>query len=288
MTALRVDVVVVAYDAADALERCLAGLAGEVPRVIVVDNSSSSSVRAVASESGARYIDTGANLGFAAGVNVGLRAILENGPADVLLLNPDAVLTADDVARLAAFMRAPGGERLGAAAPRLVGPDGVEQRVLWPYPSPLRAWMEAVGAGRLSPHTTFAIGAALLLRWEAVGEVGLFDERFFLYAEEADWQRRALRRGWTTALCEDVVGRHIGAGTSADPLRREALFHAGQETYVRKWHGSVGWHVYRAAAVTGALVRSVALTGERRAQAARRAALYARGPRRCAGLAGNT
>jgi len=91
---------------------------------------------------------------------------------------------------------------------------------------------------------------------------------------------RAHRRG----VCREAVAVHAGAGTSEDPVRRESLFHAAQETYIRKWHGSLGWTVYRAAALLGALARAAVLTGERRTRAAQRANLYARGPRRAAAL----
>jgi GT2 family glycosyltransferase len=128
------------------------------------------------------------------------------------------------------------------------------------------------------------IGAVLLLRWDALSQVGLFDERFFLYAEEVDWQRRALALGWRSAVCDEVVASHIGAGTSDDPLRREALFHAAHETYIRKWYGRRGWWVYRTAACLGAAARAAVLPGGRRAEARRRALLYLRGPRRSASL----
>jgi GT2 family glycosyltransferase len=168
---------------------------------------------------------------------------------------------------------------------RLVNEEGREQRVLWPFPTPLRSWIEALGFGRLLTQRDFAVGSVLLLRWEALIQVGLFDERFFLYAEEADWQKRAALQGWTARLCPGIVATHVGGGTSDDPQRREALFHAAHETYIRKWYGTAGWLAFRVAAYLGALARSVLLTGERRAEAGRRAALYLRGPRRCASLA---
>ncbi|MBA3841354.1 MAG: glycosyltransferase family 2 protein [Actinobacteria bacterium] len=209
--------------------------------------------------------------------------MLTGEPCDVLLLNPDAVLTGYQLEHLAASLHRAENARVGAASPRLVGDDGEEQRVLWPFPSPTRSLLDAVGLGRVHGRShDFAIGAVLLLRWEALHAVGLFDERFFLYAEEADWQRRALAIGWTSLLVDDIVARHTGAGTSEDPRHREKLFHAAQETYIRKWHGSAGWLVYRAGAVAGAAVRSIVLTGERRSAAARRAVLYARGPLRSA------
>ena len=93
---------------------------------------------------------------------------------------------------------------------------------------------------------------------------------------------RACALGWTSRLDPDVVAVHVGAGTSGDPRKRELLFHAAQETYIRKWFGGSGWFAYRSAACLGAAARTLVLAGERRAEAARRALLYLRGPRRCA------
>jgi GT2 family glycosyltransferase len=274
--------VVVAYHAAAELERCLSAL-GDETQVTLVDNSSSAEVQSVASLHGATYLDPGSNLGFGRGANLALRQIAVGPPRDVLLLNPDARLAPRDTKILAEFLHRPGSERIAALSPRLVGSDGDHQRVEWPFPTPQGAWAEAVGLGRrLQGGRTFVIGAVMLLRWEALLEVGLFDERFFLYAEETDWQRRALVLGWTSAVCTEASARHEGAGTSQDLRRRETLFHAGQETYVRKWHGRAGWAAYRSGSCIGAAGRAVLLTGERRSAAARRARLYLRGPRRCA------
>jgi GT2 family glycosyltransferase len=279
----RIRGIIVAYGGPEELERCLGALAGAI-EVTVVDNSSSKDVRTVALRRGATYVEAATNLGFARAVNLALRELVAGPPVDVLLLNPDAVLEPDHLAALSACLLRAGNERVAAAAPRLVGPDGGIQRVAWPFPSPARAWLEAFGLGRLPSRSRFVIGAVLLLRWEALHDVGLFDERFFLYAEEADWQRRARARGWTSFLCADAVAEHTGAGTSADPRRREILFHAAHETYIRKWYGAGGWLLYRSAACLGAVARAIVLTGERRSDAARRARLYLRGPSRSASM----
>jgi GT2 family glycosyltransferase len=278
-----VHVIVVAFHRPRHLDRCLAALGGRVATT-VVDNSRAAGVCAVAVHRGAEYVDPGGNLGFGPGVNVALRRLLGGPPRDILLLNPDARLDSDDVETLAAYLHCRGHERVAAVSPRLEDDDGHEQRVVWPFPSPARAWADAFGLGGLPARHRFAIGAVLLLRWEAVREVGLFDERFFLYAEEADWQRRALALGWKSRLCDEIVVSHIGAGSSDDPLRREALFHAAQETYIRKWYGRSGWWVYRTAACLGAAARGALLREGRRAEARRRALLYLRGPRRSAAL----
>jgi GT2 family glycosyltransferase len=281
-----VQVVVVGYHAPYDLDRCLTSVASEA-EVTLVDNSSSGDVRAVALRHGVDYLDPGSNLGFAAGVNVALRKLTGRSPRDVLLLNPDAFLAPSDLRQLTDFLRFKGNERVAAVSPRLVDDGGRAQRVVWPFPTPGRAWAEALGLGLIPARRTFVIGAVLLLRWEALLEVGLFDERFFLYAEEADWQKRAISLGWSSKLCSDAVASHRGAGTSMDSSNREALFHSAHETYIRKWHGRWGWMVYRSAACLGATARALLLRGDRRTAAARRARLYFRGPRRCAALVRN-
>jgi GT2 family glycosyltransferase len=282
MTRSVVHVVVVAYNAPTPLSRCLASLDRQFPAT-VVDNSSSAAVAAVAERHGAGYVDPGLNAGFAAGVNTALSR-LAGDDADVLLVNPDAVITPDAIDALTQFLHQDGHARVSAVAPRLIDAAGNQQRVVWPFPSPQRMWAEALGLGKLRARATFVVGAVLLLRRDAIEDVGPFDERFFLYAEEADWQRRAQRRGWTSAVCAGAVAEHEGAGTSTDSIRREALFHAGQETYVRKWYGPAGWALYRVAACVGAAARTLVLTNGRRDAAARRAMLYLRGPRRAAAL----
>jgi GT2 family glycosyltransferase len=146
------------------------------------------------------------------------------------------------------------------------------------FPSPGRAWLEAIGLGRLIRGPRFVIGSVLMLRAEALDQVGGFDERFFLYAEETDWAYRAHLLGWRHAVVPGAVATHAGGGTSTDPARRERQFHASQERSYRKHFGALGWASARAAQLLGATARGIALPGERGRAAARRAALYRRGP----------
>jgi GT2 family glycosyltransferase len=275
-----VHVVVVAFRSPDQLAHTLAALDRQFA-VTVVDNSSSAEVRAVAHQWGATYVDAGSNRGFAAGVNIALRR-LARSRADVLLLNPDAVIKPGGVRKLSWFLHTPENAYVAAVAPRLEDTAGSQQKVVWPLPAPGRMWLEAFGLGGIAIRNTFVVGAVLLLRREALDDIGLFDERFFLYAEEADWQRRALASGWVSAVNPDVVAEHAGAGTSVDSRWRETLFHAAQQTYITKWYGRGGWRLYRVAALLGAGVRTLMLTRDRRKEAARRTLLYFRGPRRCA------
>ncbi|MFE4725146.1 glycosyltransferase [Microbacterium sp. NPDC056736] len=267
------EIAVVAYGAPDLLRRALEPVR-DLP-VTVVDNSSLPEIAALCGELGVRYLDPGRNGGFAAGVNVALGDRMVAG-ADMLLLNPDAVISADAIAALHAGLAADAG--LASVAPAQTDERGRPARVAWPFPTPLNAWLEAAGLGRRQRGARYVIGSVLLLRAEALDQVGGFDERFFLYAEETDWAYRAHLLGWRHALVDEVRAVHAGAATSTDPRRREAHFFASQERFYRKHFGPVGWQAARAAIWLGAMVRSIALRGDRRAAARRRAATFRRGP----------
>ena len=288
------EVIVVAYGTPDLLRRALEPLAGKL-ETTVVDNSSSPAVRQVAELAGARYLDPGRNGGFAAGVNHGLAHRRHPG-RDVLLLNPDAVVAAEDVLALQRALHAR--PRAASAGPAQVDAAGVPARVEWPFPSPAAAWREALGLDALArlarrplraPATataaatapagargTYVVGSVLLLRADALADVGGLDERYFLYAEETDWAYRAHRRGWEHVLVHEVVATHVGAATSTDEVRRETWVRASQERYFRTHFGAAGWAAARAAGVVGAGLRAV--VGPDRAAARRRLRLLARGP----------
>lgn len=272
------EVVLVAYGSPDLVRQALTPLAGAMP-LTVVDNSSMPQIRALAEEVGARYLDPGRNGGFAFGVNHAL-AHRQDPTRDVLLLNPDAETTVEDVAALQrALHRDP---RLASVGPSQVDGNGVPSRVRWGYPSPAAAWVEAAGLGalrRAREDRSFVIGSVLLLRRDALADVGGFDERFFLYAEETDWAYRANLRGWRHAVVPEVVAAHLGAATSSDPTRRDTHFYAAQEKFLRKHHGAAGWQVARLASILGAGARMLVLpSGERRESARRRVRAYLRGP----------
>ncbi|MDT0186482.1 glycosyltransferase [Microbacterium sp. ARD31] len=268
-----VEIIVVAYGAQDLLRAALEAV--ETLPVTVVDNSSSAEIRALCEDRGAVYIDPGRNAGFAAGVNIGLRHRQRPG-ADVLLLNPDAVVSPSQIHDLQAALHAD--PRLASIAPEQKDRAGRAARVEWPFPSPVNAWLEAVGLGRFEGGGSFVIGSVLLLRAEALAHVGGFDEHFFLYAEETDWAYRARRLGWRHAVASGVWAVHEGGATSTDSRSREARFHASQERYFRKHFGARGWQVARSAVWVGSMVRAALLRGERRDEARRRAALYRLGP----------
>jgi glycosyltransferase involved in cell wall biosynthesis/GT2 family glycosyltransferase len=269
------EVVVVAYGSPELLREAIAPLSASFP-VTVVDNSSLPQIRELCDETGVRYVDPGYNGGFAAGVNAGLGARVLPG-SDVLLLNPDAVVTPEAVRELHRALLAD--PTLASVGPLQVDGAGAPTRVGWPFPSPLATWLEAVGLGRLRDRRAdFVIGSVLLLRAEALDHVGGLDEQFFLYAEETDWAFRAARLGWRHAVVPTATATHLGGATSTDRRRRETHFHASQERYLRKHYGSVGWQLARAGQLAGSGARALLIRDGRGAAARARLGLYAHGP----------
>lgn len=202
-----------------------------------------------------------------------------------MLLNPDAVIKPEDIRMLSESLHS--SADIAAVAPaQRAAPTAEADRVRWPFPTPVQAWREALGLRHRPDDEGFVIGSVLLLRGDALVDIGGFDERFFLYAEETDWQKRAQRRGWRTVCCTGASAIHEGGGTDRDPTRRELRFHAGGERYIRKWYAGPGWQMYRSGVVFGALLRAASRRGPDRRAALRRARIYLAGPDRLALQAG--
>lgn len=253
-----VDVVVVTYESAATLRRCLTSVASAV----VVDNDSRDGSAELAESLGASVVRAGANLGFAAAANRGAAA----GSAPLILfLNPDAALDAGALDALVTAVDSR--DDVAVAGPRLVDDGGHEQRAWWPFPSPGGAWAEAFGLHRLHAFrpgsdgtVPFVIGAAFLVRRRAFEEAGGFDESFWLYGEEADLCRRLADLGWKTLYVPGAVARHSGGVSGAtSPDRVFEHFQRGTERFIAHHHGRRGLLSYRFALLVGSALRVPAL-----------------------------
>jgi len=264
--------VIVSYNTRDLLERCLADLHAQAEvdlHTIVVDNASTDGSAGLVRERfpGVDLIELEENAGFARANNVAF----ERCRGDyVLLLNSDAFLAPGALGTLvAAARRHP---RAGAVGPRLLNPDGTLQRSAWPFPRAGRLLLEAFllhrplrALGLLEDLRTwghdeerpvdFLIGACLLLRADALTEVGGFDERFWLYGEEADLQRRLAARGWEVVLTPAATATHVGGASSTVSATRLRHFYRGQKRFLTKHGGPLAWPLARLALLTGSLLR---------------------------------
>jgi GT2 family glycosyltransferase len=192
---------------------CLAALARlnyENVSVIVVDNGSADeSVRRIRNAApGILVLETGSNLGFAGGNNVGIRHALAQGADYIWLLNNDTQPEPDALAQL--VRKAESNSRFGEIGSVLVYAD---------ESSKIQAW----GGGRvsfwsgttihaLSPQEDhwfhYLTAASVLLRRRALEDVGLLDDRFFLYWEDSDLSFRLRKKGWALGVASESVVLH--------------------------------------------------------------------------------
>jgi GT2 family glycosyltransferase len=182
--------------------------------VIVVDNGSvdGSATAIRAAYPATEVIEAGANLGYAAGNNLGLRYALARGCQFLLLLNNDTVVAPDFLDRLLAVCLAD--ETIGVAGPKIYYFDRPQViwsaggQIDWRHGSSSMRGLNATDNGQFdqSAAVDFVTGCALLVRSDAVALAGLLDERFGMYFEETEWCVRIARLGWRI-LC--VPESHI-------------------------------------------------------------------------------
>jgi GT2 family glycosyltransferase len=248
----------ISYNSAHRLRECICALRGvfdfTVDEVIVVDNHSADDSIAVAEAAcpEAIVIRNTANLGFAHAVN---QAIDVATGDYVVLINPDVSSMEGSLDRVRELLARPD---VAAVAVTLTDNEGVIQRSCRTAQTPMTIIGQSVGLdGRLPGwHVSkihemldwdmtderdvgYACGALLFLSRRAIERIGPFDERFFLYSEEADWLRRAKEAGLRTVYTPTVRAVHDAnsSSTGSDDATLELLLADSYFTYVRKWNG---------------------------------------------------
>ena len=206
-----------------------------------------------------RLIETGRNLGFAGGVNVGLADLADLWA--VALLNSDAFPEPDWLEHLGAALE--GDDRIGAAAPKILfaEPDAAGRTLVNNAGNVVGPTWELHDRGYGEPDDGRFdreedvwgwCGAGVLLRRSYLDDVGRFDERLFMYAEDADLSWRGARRGWRYRFVPRAVVHHLhraSSGGERTPLldylnRRNRLVvvarHAGPRGTVVAWLRALG------------------------------------------------
>jgi GT2 family glycosyltransferase len=264
-------IVIVSFNCREPLRQCLSGLqvGGTLSRVVVIDNASTDGTAEMIRQdfSSALLVANAENRGFAAACNQGIRATTEEF---VLLLNPDTLPEATGLrALLQTMIDQP---TIGACGPRILNPDGTLQRSCRRFPTlgvilcAELGWQEPYRMSGWAHDTTREVdqlmGSCLLLRRAALEQVGLLDERFFLYFEEVDLCWRLKRAGWRVLFVSQASVVHLGGQSSAAD-RSAALRHRYRSLFefYRKHFPRWQLPLLRGAVQLGALLR--ALTGKK-------------------------
>jgi len=243
-------IVIVHYSGREYTARCLASLRQVAPalnfEVILVDNASPEQDAGWFQEHypEVRLIRSPENRGIAGGNNLGIRNARGRY---ILLLNNDTLVLPGTIERAVAYLEGhPGVAGVGG---NLLNPDGSFQAGYVDFPS---LWQEFLIVSKIGlllrscypshrpaeseREVDWMSTAFMVFRREALEEVGLVDEEYFIYSDETDLQYRLKRAGWKIVYLPDLKTVHFG-GKSLDPWRRRHLVYRGKLLFFQKHYG---------------------------------------------------
>jgi GT2 family glycosyltransferase len=268
--------------------------------VIVVDNGSTDgSAEMVRNEfPRAIVIANSDNRGFATGNNQGMAVA---SGRYVLLLNSDTIVLDNAISKVVAF--ADGRPDAAVAGCRILNPDGTLQRSCFMFPSLLNMVLSSTYLYKLFPRNRFLgrermtwwdfdsarevdviRGCFMLVRQNAIAQVGGMDERYFMYCEETDWCCRFKKAGWRIFYTSDAEIIHLhGASTEKVDGVMYLQLRGSRLLFMRKHKGLLIYAVARVLTAMFFLIRVPYWLGKaffcraKRGEHLRRAGLYVRG-----------
>ncbi|MGE4345519.1 MAG: glycosyltransferase family 2 protein, partial [Geoalkalibacter sp.] len=198
-------------------------------RVLIVDNGSTDSSESILRERfpDVGVIQSGTNLGFAGGNNIGIRYALKNGADYVWLLNNDTIVMSNALSELVQVAETK--HRIGMVGSKVVYFDNPE--MLWYAGAILdpkrphrlhHLGLREKDNGQYETvcETGYVTGCSLLARVKMIKKVGMLDEGLFLYFEDSDWSIRAKTAGWQLMYAPAAVVRHkesVSTGGAVSP-----------------------------------------------------------------------
>lgn len=232
--------IILNWNCAEDTIRCARAVLGgtSVPAVIVVDNGSTdgSVARLSTLDEPVTLVETGANLGYAGGMNAGIRAAMDRGARWVWLLNADCVPRPDALAMLlkhAGRFAAGASLQLTSASPDDPDPQPYDVAAFLPG-GKVRAF-RCAGCAEQAHEVDVVTGAALFADLAWVERVGLLDERFFHYKEEFDFIVRIAAAGGRIGLvCASEVWHERGGSLKGSSPRARYYYHRNEVLYIRK------------------------------------------------------
>jgi len=265
-------IVIVNWNTRDVLSQCLESIYGALPeqeiRVFVVDNASSDGSSDMVRERFPQVylVENSQNVGFARANN---QAIRNSHGRYVLLLNSDTIVKPGALDALVDFMDTH--PQAGASGARLLNPDGSLQYSCSPAPSLAGEFKRLFHLPGVRPDGYYSmhewdqsqarqvdviLGACLMLRRQALDQIGLLDEDYFIYSEEVDLCHRIKSAGWKLYWVPQAQVMHLG-GQSTRQVS-EAMFlrlYQAKLIYFRKHHGRWQAFLYKLIIMAAALFR---------------------------------
>jgi hypothetical protein len=259
---MNLSIVIVNWNTRELLEQCLNSVFKHPPKgdfeVWVVDNASRDGSREMVEERFpcVHLLANHHNPGFAYANN---QAIRQACGKYILLLNPDTVLIPGALDELIRFMDET--PQAGGAGPHLLNPDQTLQVSCYPRPTLFREFWRMFHLDRIWHLGTYPMnrwslekyqdvdvlkGACLILRFEALSDVGLLDEDYFIYSEEVDLCYRVQKAGWRLFWVPQAQVIHF-SGQSTQQVAQEMFLrlYQGKILYFRKHYGGFAVQIYK-------------------------------------------
>jgi GT2 family glycosyltransferase len=191
-----------------------------------------------------QIIENRENLGFAAANNLALQQM--NGRY-ALLLNTDTALKGDAVKKIYRFME--DHSEIGMACGQLLNEDGSKQNTMANFPSllslfcnetVLRIFLPKRFPSKRREYQTpieieSCVGACMLVRKEAMDDIGLFDEAYFFFFEETDWAYRMKEAGWKIFFVPEAHIYHAQGKSVGESVNARIMFYRSRYVFFRKW-----------------------------------------------------
>lgn len=259
----KVSIIVLNWCSADSAIACVESLERlDYPNyeIILVDNGSQDG-----SESALRsrfpnydFIQTGKNLGYAAGNNHGIRRAIQNGAEYVWILNPDVTVEKNSLQTMIQVMQED--SSIGICGPRMIenstqNPWCFDGADLYPHKGyrVSKATVNKASGGGLpkTKEAGYVVGCSMLIRSQLISSMGLMREDFFLYYEDVELSLRARDKGWKTVIACETTNRHEskwGEKTERDlyHFRKGAVLIARmQKKYIFETLQLLLWEKYR-------------------------------------------
>lgn len=272
-----VSVVVLSWEDFERTSGCVQSLPPNA-EIIVVDNGSSAPIsvalREMCRETGAVYVRSETNLGFAKGMNLGARHATRSC---IVLSNNDIVVRPDAVAKLVARLDDPG---VGAAFPRVLDPTGADQTAAGRFLTVGAGVAHATGLALLLPRLRIVAppergdwlsGPFVAMRTETLAAIGGVDESAFFYSEDLRLCWSVRQRGLKLAYVPDAVVMHEDDASARRRWPAEEISRRQTREFIRASRDLAGWrgNIASTAYVLGVLLRAAIGGGARRRAVAR-------------------
>lgn len=193
-----------------------------------------------------KYLPFKENLGYARGVNVGIK---NSSGKYILILNPDVIVTDGTINKMVKYMKAH--PDIGILGPRVLNFNGTHQKTYFSYYKPVTIIARRSFLSRFKPFRRvlndflmvdtdptkiqtpdWLMGSAIMVSREAINKVGTMDKRFFMYFEDVDWARRFWHNDYKVVYYPEAIMYHYHQRESVSGLGLlDAIFN-----HKTRWH----------------------------------------------------